>query len=552
MHRASFCLKRAKPAGGDMQQVTEAVRSPHGMVVCPHALASAVGAQILSDGGHAVDAAIATQAALSVVYPHMTGLGGDAFWLIYDAQTGAVQGLNGSGRSAQVATIDCYTRQGLTAIPQRGPRAALTVPGAVDSWAQAHQRFGQLDWATLLQPAIALAESGYPVTGSQTHWTRRDRDYLQQYAPAPCPFLPQGTVPAAGTTITNLDLAHTLRQLADRGAAAFYQGAIAAHITDYLASVGGLLTMDDLTAHQSDWVEPLETTYRGYRVMQMPPNSQGFTVLSMLNLIESFDLNQLGADSVDYYHLMIEATKLAFADRDRWLTDSEFADIPLQQLISKPYSAQRRELIQMEKARLAIAPPVGGDTVYTAVTDAAGNAVSMIQSVYFDFGAAVVVPGTGFVLQNRGCFFALDATQVNCLAPRKRTFHTLMPGLVLHPTGQPYLVLGTMGGEGQPQTQLALLTRLLDFGFAPQAAITAPRWLWGRTWGEAETGLTMEGRIESAIRRALQARGHPVTVAPDWTEKMGHAHVIRCSDDPMGYEGAFDPRSDGAAISPCL
>ena len=249
---------------------------------------------------------------------------------------------------------------------------------------------------------------------------------------------------------------------------------------------------------------------------------------------------------------MIEATKLAFVDRDRWLTDPEFADIPIQQLISKPYSDQRRGLIQMEQARLAIAPPVGGDTVYTAVTDAAGNAVSMIQSVYFDFGAAVVVPGTGFVLQNRGCFFTLDATQVNCLAPRKRTFHTLMPGLVLHPTGQPYLVLGTMGGEGQPQTQLALLTRLLDFGWAPQAAVNAPRWLWGRTWGEAETGLTMEGRIEPAIRHALQARGHPVTAAPDWTEKMGHAHMIRRSDDPMGYEGAFDPRSDGAAIAPCL
>ncbi|MGD1942516.1 MAG: gamma-glutamyltransferase [Leptolyngbyaceae cyanobacterium] len=550
--RASFCVKGADSAGDDMQQVTEAVRSPQGMVVCPHALASAAGAQILSNGGNAVDAAIATQAALSVVYPHMTGLGGDAFWIIYDAQTGAVQGLNGSGRSAQAATIDFYTRQGLTAIPQRGPLAALTVPGAVDSWTQAHQRFGQFDWAALLQPAISLAESGYPVTGSQAHWTRRDRDYLRQYAPASCPFLPQGTVPPAGTTITNPDLARTLRQLADGGAADFYQGAIAAQITDYLASVGGVLTMDDLAAHRSDWVEPLETTYRGYRVMQMPPNSQGFTVLSMLNLIELFDLTQLGADSADYYHLMIEATKLAFADRDRWLTDSDFADIPIQQLISKPYSDQRRGLIQMEQARLAIAPPVGGDTVYTAVTDAAGNAVSVIQSVYFDFGAAVVVPGTGFVLQNRGCFFGLDPAQVNCLAPRKRTFHTLMPGLVLHPSGQPYLVLGTMGGEGQPQTQLALLTRLLDFGFDPQAAINAPRWLWGRTWGVAETGLTMEGRIDPAIRRALQIRGHPVTAAADWTEKMGHAHVIRCSDDSTEYEGACDPRSDGAAIAPHL
>ena len=362
--------------------------------------------------------------------------------------------------------------------------------------------------------------------------------------------MPQGTGPPAGTTITNLDLARTLRQLADSGANAFYQGGIAAQITDYLATGGGLLARDDWATHRSGGVEPLETTYRDYRVMQMPPNSQGFTVLSMLNLIESFDLTQFGADSIDYYHLMIEATKLAFADRDRWLTDPEFADIPIQQLISKSYSEQRRQLIQMEKASLAIAPPVGGDTVYTAVTDAAGNAVSVIQSVYFDFGAAVVVPGTGFVLQNRGCFFTLDDAQVNCLAPRKRTFHTLMPGLVLHPTGEPHLVLGTMGGEGQPQTQLALLTRLLDFGLEPQVTINAPRWLWGRTWGAAATGLTMEGRIDPAIRRALQMRGHPVTAAPDWTEKMGHAHAIRCSHDPTEYEGACDPRSDGAAIAP--
>jgi gamma-glutamyltranspeptidase/glutathione hydrolase len=519
------------------------------MVTCPHFLASQVGAQILREGGNAVDAAIATQAALSVVYPHMTGLGGDAFWLIYDATTQTLYGLNGSGRAAQAATPDCYTAQGLATIPTRGPLAAITVPGAVDAWQQAHSRFGQQDWAALLQPAIHLAANGYPLSASQAYWTRQNQSVLEQHSPSPCPYLPQGQVPVRGRQLTNLDLAQTLRLLAEEGAEGFYRGTIATRITDYLATVGGLLTWDDFARHRSDWVEPLFTDYRGYRVAQCPPNSQGFTVLQMLNLIEPTDVSSLGHGTADYYHLLVEATKLAFADRDRWLTDPTFVDIPIAELISKPYSEQRRSQIQAQ-ARAAETGAIGGDTVYTAVTDAAGNAVSIIQSVYFDFGSAVVVPGTGFVLQNRGSFFSLEPEHVNCLAPGKRTFHTLMPGLVLHPDGKPYLVLGTMGGEGQPQTQLALLTRLLDFQFEAQAAINEPRWLWGRTWGADIAGLTLEGRIPLTVQQELRRRGHPVIGAPDWTEKMGHAHVIRCCPDSGLYEGGADPRSDGAAIAP--
>jgi gamma-glutamyltranspeptidase/glutathione hydrolase len=270
----------------------------------------------------------------------------------------------------------------------------------------------------------------------------------------------------------------------------------------------------------------------------------------MLNLIESFDLRALGHGTADYYHLMVETTKLAYADRDRWLTDSDFADIPVQELISKAYGDRRRSLMSLDQVGSDTARPMGGDTVYTAVTDPEGNAVSIIQSIFFDFGSAVMVPGTGFVLQNRGSFFSLDANHINSLAPRKRTFHTLAPGMVLHPDGQPHLVLGTMGGEGQPQTQLAFMTRMLDFGFEPQAAINEPRWLWGRTWGEGETGLTLEGRISTEVQQALRDRGHPIKTAPDWTEKMGHAHVIRCHPETGEYEGGSDPRSDGAAIAP--
>ena len=523
-------------------------KSRRGMVVCPHHLASQVGVQTLERGGNAVDAAIATQASLGVVYPHMTGLGGDAFWLVYDARAGKLHGLNGSGRAADKATRALYNHQGHAAIPKRGPLAAITVPGAVSSWYKAHQRLGHLPWASLLAPAVEQAENGYPVTPSQVYWTRHNRHNFEQYSPIACPFLPQGTVPNSGDSLTNPDLAQTLRILAAEGAPTFYQGPIAAQIADYLASVGGVLNQQDFERHNCDWIEPLFTTYRGYRVAELPPNSQGFTVLQMLNLIEPFDLQRLGHGTADYYHLLIEATKLAFADRDRWLTDPDFVEIPTTELISKAYSDRRRPLLQLEKAGTYQAGCIGGDTVYTAVVDENGNAVSVIQSLYFDFGSTVVVPGTGFALQNRGSFFSLDSSHVNSLVPHKRTFHTLMPGMVLHPNGKPYLVFGTMGGEGQPQTHLALLTRTLDFCFDPQEAINLPRWLWGRTWGETVTGLTLEGRIPSEVQRILAGRGHQVTSAPDWTEKMGHAHMILSCPETGEYEGGCDPRSDGAAI----
>lgn len=524
------------------------VKAQRGMVVCPHYLASQVGVEILRQGGNAVDAAIAVQAALGVVYPHMTGLGGDAFWLIHNAKTGSLEGLNGSGKATAQANPALYSDQGHIEIPTRGPLATITVPGAVDSWHQAHQKFGQLSWQTLLQPAILLAEEGYPVTGSQVYWTRRDRTYFQQYSPQSCPFLPQGKVPEPGECFTNPDLAQTLRLLASEGAAAFYQGAMATQITDYLTSIGGLLTAEDFANHHSDWVEPIQTPYRDYYVAGIPPNSQGFTVLQMLNLIEPFDLQEIGHGTADYYHLMVEVTKLAFADRDRWLSDPDFVPIPIAELISKDYSDRRRPLLQWEKAGTYQAENIGGDTVYTAVIDSEGNAVSVIQSLYFDFGSAVVVPGTGFALQNRGSSFSLDPEHVQYLVPHKRPFHTLMPGMVLHPDGRPYYVLGTMGGEGQPQTNLALLTRMLDFGFDPQEAINQPRWLWGRTWGEAVSGLLLEGRIAPDIRQELINRGHAVKSAPDWTEKMGHAHIIRCCPETGEYQGGCDPRSDGAAI----
>ncbi|HIK46710.1 MAG TPA: gamma-glutamyltransferase [Leptolyngbyaceae cyanobacterium M65_K2018_010] len=518
------------------------------MVVCPHALASAVGLGVLQQGGHAVDAAIALNAALGVVYPHMTGLGGDSFWLIYSAATQQVYGLNGSGRAGQQVNRERFHRQGLQAIPPRGAQAVLTVPGAVAAWGQAHQRFGRLPWAQLLQPAIDLARQGYPVSASQGYWTRRNQENFTRFSEAPLPFLPGGRVPPVGTWLTNPDLAKSLESLAEGGPEVFYRGNLAQRIVDDLTGRGGWLTREDFVAHASTWVDPISTTYRGFQVYQLPPNTQGFTVLQMLNLIEPFDLGHLGHGTADYYHLLVEATKLAYADRDRWLSDPAFVDIPLPDLISKTYADGRRARLRMDLAQPYAAVARGGDTTYSAVVDAEGNIVSALQSLYFDFGAAVVPPGLGFALHNRGALFALDSQAANCLAPGKRPFHTLIPALVRHRNGRPYLALGTMGGEGQPQTQLALLTRLLDFGFDPQTAIDLPRWLWGRTWGESATGLTLEGRIPNPIRQDLRARGHRVKVVPDWTDLMGHAHVLRLDPTGPALEGGSDPRSDGVAL----
>ena len=522
--------------------------SSSGMVVCPHYLASEAGLGILRRGGSAVDAAIATNAALGVVYPHMTGLGGDAFWLMYDAQSKKVLGLNGSGRAGRQVTREVYTDKGFSTIPQRGPLAANTVPGAVDSWWQAHQRFGRLPWEDLLQPAIDLAEQGFPVSDSQRHWTKENAVPLMEYSGGNNPFLPHGELPEAKGIFKNPALAAAMGNLAAGGVDAFYRGKIAREIVAYLQKQGGLLTEEDFADHTSSWVEPISTTYRGYRVYEMPPNCQGFTVLQMLNLLEPFDLQRIGHNTADYYHLLVEATKLSFADRDRWLSDPEFVEIPIAELVSKDYCDRRRARINMSIAQTFPAGIFGGDTTYSAFVDSEGHCVSLIQSLYFDFGSAVVPSRLGFPLQNRGSFFSLDPQHINTLEPGKRTFHTLMPGLVMNEEGSPYLVFGTMGGEGQPQTQMALLTRVLDFGFDPQTAIDLPRWLWGRTWGDDTTGLTLEGRIAESVRAELKERGHEVKPAPDWTEKMGHAHMIQIDSSRGILRGGSDPRSDGAAL----
>jgi gamma-glutamyltranspeptidase len=509
-----------------------------------------------------VDAAVAANAVLWVVYPHMAGLGGDGFWLIAEPRTGRVHGLNASGPAAREATLDYYrTRSKDNEIPARGPQSALTVPGAIDGWRLAHERFGRLPWDQLFDAAIGYAREGMAVTRSLADWLAQDEPILATYQATAAIFLPDKRVPREGQRLVQGDLARSLQQIAAQGPRkGFYEGEIAERICAGLQPDGSPLRPGDFAAFQAEWVEPITAGYRGYDAYELPPNTQGFTALQILKLIEGYDVIAWGDGTADYYHHMAEAVKIAFADREEWLTDPNFVNIPVQQLISQAYVNERRRLIDPERALDVGSVPAGiayahpherrapdGDTCYFCAADRDGMLVSLIQSIYHDFGSAVIGGDTGIILQNRGAFFALDENHPNHLQPGKRTFHTLIPALLLR-DGQPYLAFGSMGGEGQPQSQAALVTRIVDFGYDVQQAIEAPRWLMGRTWGVRSRNLSLEGRISDEVARELKRRGQPVQMVTDWNDNLGHAHAIRVDHDQGLFEGGADPRGDGAAL----
>jgi gamma-glutamyltranspeptidase/glutathione hydrolase len=519
------------------------------MVAAPHYLASTAGHAMFVRGGSAVDAIIAANAALTVVYGHMSGLGGDLFAQVWSPETGKVEALNASGRAGERATIEAFRTQGLDAIPARGPLSAITVPGVVDGWWQLHQRFGKLGWDELFEPALRLAE-GFPLSLKYHDFLVSYGSMLRDFEATATVLLPGGNPPAPGAVLRQPDLARSLRRIADQGVEVFYRGALAQQIVRGLQAAGGLLTEADFAEHVSDWVEPLRTTYRGYEVTQLPPNTQGIATLMILNMLEQHDLPSLGHGSADYYHLMMEIIKLAFADRDRWVTDPDTLEIPYDRLLSKEYARQQVRRIDAARTRgdeEVPRGPGGGDTVYLCAVEAGGQAVSLIQSVYFEFGSAFMPSGTGILLQNRGSFFSLDPGHVNALAPRKRTFHTIIPAMALR-DGRPVLAFGTMGGEGQPQTQAALLTNLVDFGYDVQQAIEAPRWLYGRTWGEVSKSVRFEGRVPDGVVQELIRRGHDAQLVTDWSQTMGHAQAIWIDSEHGVLHGGADPRGEGIAI----
>ncbi len=514
------------------------------MIVSPHALASQAGADMLRRGGNAFDAAVAVSACLAVVYPHMTGLGGDSFWLTYSRNDRAVRAYNASGRSGIRAVREAYA--GEERIPARGARSAVTVPGMVDGWDAVLREYGRLTLADVLEPAIGYAENGFPLSRSQHRHTAERFGLLRETDITSEIFTPGGRVPQVGERFVQRALAGTLRRLANEGRDAFYKGEIGRSIAAYLGRNGGLLTAEDFADHAGDWVEPVQGSYRGVELYQLPPNSQGFTGIMIPQILESFDFRAIPHGSYEYYHLLVEAAKLSFRDRNRVLTDPAFFPAPVADLLSKDYCRKLAERIDMRKAAPFAAPPLGSDTAYAAVVDREGNAVSFIQSLYFEFGSGVTAGATGILLQNRGSFFSLDPQHVNTLEPRKRTFHTLMPAMACR-DGKPYILYGTMGGEGQPQTQSAILTRMVDYGMDPQTAIDCPRWVWGRTWGEETEELKLEARIPRQVREALARAGHQVSVVGDYDGVAGHAQAIMIGEGGRLYGGS-DPRSDGASV----
>ena len=529
-----------------------------GIVAAPHYLAAESGIWAVQQGGSAVDAAVAANAVLAVVYPHLAGLGGDAFAMIWHPGRARPICLNGSGRSGYRATIQFYRDRGHDLVPARGPLAANTVPGAVAAWADMHARWGKLPWAQLFEPAIHYAEAGFAVSANLSLALERERQVLERYDRTRQVFLSNGRPCGVGERLVQPALAQTLRSVATRGAAAFYRGEVAAEIVSYLEKHGGLITHEDLRDHHSDWVEPLASPYRGCTVYEFPPNTQGLAALLILNLAAGWDVRALGDRAAAYFHLMVEAAKVALADLDEWLTDPAFVALPLERFLSPEYAAERRALILAERARPlkdyaagvavpAEAPVFPSGTAYIAAADAGGLAVSLIQSPHSNFGSCVVAGDTGVILQNSGASFKLDPDDPNALQPHKRPFESLIPAMVFEGE-RPLLVFGCSGSQGQPQTHAALVTRVLDLGYNVQQAIEAPRWLYSHPRGTELDALYLEGRVPDSVLRQLREMGHDVKVAGDWSDMMGQAQAVLIDWERGLLHGGADPRGDGMAV----
>jgi gamma-glutamyltranspeptidase/glutathione hydrolase len=529
------------------------VLAPGGMVAASQPLAAQVGLDVLRKGGNAVDAAIAANAALALVEPMMCGIGGDLFALVWDAKGRKLHGLNASGRSPYRATRAFFAGKGLKEIPEDGP-LSWSVPGCVDGWEELRRRFGTRTLAQLLEPSIRYAEEGFPVSEVIAGSWQASIDKLRRHPDAARTYLPGGRAPRAGDVFKNPALARSYRALAEQGWDGFYKGRLAGAIVAFSEQNGGLLTPKDFADHTSTWVEPVSTVYRGYEIWELPPPGQGAAVLQMLNLLEGYDLRALGPRSPDYWHLLVEAKKLAYADRARFYSDPDFGKVPTAGLIAKAYAERRRKLINPARAATDVEPgdpKLGrGETVYLCVVDKDRNCVSLIQSVYLAFGSGLVPGDLGFVLQNRGTLFALDARHANRLEPHKRPFHTIIPGLVTR-EGKPWLVFGVMGGDMQPQGQVQVLCNLIDFGMNVQEAGEAPRveHLGSATPtgkpGAAGGVVEAERGIPPGVVRELRRRGHRVR----GVQTNGGGYQAILIDPRTGMlHGGSEPRKDGCAV----
>jgi gamma-glutamyltranspeptidase/glutathione hydrolase len=538
-------------------------RGTHGAVVAPHHLASAAGLAILRAGGSAVDAAIATNAVLGVVTPQSCGLGGDAFWLIWDAPTGRQVALNGSGRAPAGADAAALRRAGHETIPLRGP-LAITVPGAVRSWADAHARFGRLPVADLVASAIQLAADGFPASGRFVDAVERTAPLIESTIGSDAPFLrvyrPSGRPWRPGERVRNRALAATLEAIAMGGFEAYDRDELGSRRARGLDAAGCPITIDDLRDHASTWTDPIAVDYRGVRVTTHPPNSSGIVALEILAILAQLEPpgpGAFGADGVTdagWIHAGIEAAKLAMADRDAHLTDPDSRDIPVVRLIDPSYAAELAARIDPRRAAgpARATNPSGGGTVYLAVVDRDGNAVSLIQSLYGTFGSGVLDPDTGVLYQNRGSYFSLDPAHPNALVPGKRTLHTLLPGMLFQGgVAAPWVVAGAAGGDAQPQVHAQLVSALVDGGLDLGTAVSAPRWfVEPAAHFDPPVEVRLEPRHATGIHAALERLGHPVTEVAPFDALLGQEHAIELVEGgPASAEGSLlavtDPRSDG-------
>jgi gamma-glutamyltranspeptidase/glutathione hydrolase len=528
------------------------VMARNGVIATSQPLATAAGLRVLQNGGNAIDAAVTAAAVLAVVEPTMNSAGGDLFALLYDAKTKRIHGLNSSGRAPAAATLEEFQRRKLDKIPLRG-ELSVSVPGVVDGWSELLAKHGTITLAQALEPAIRYARDGFAVSEIVAWQWREVEDVLARDPKAAAIFLPNGKPPAAGDVFKNPALASSLEQIAKGGRDVFYRGAIATAIADDMQRRGGLIHAEDLAAQHADWVDPLSTTYRGYQVTELPPNTQGIVPLEMLNILEGYDVRALGHNTAAYLHLLVEAKRIAFADRDAWIGDpASTPKAAIDRMLSKDYAAQRRREIDADAAAHDVKPmtldgrsspdggehPKGmGDTVYLTAADSQGNVISLIQSVFEIFGSGLVAGDTGIVLQNRGSLFSLTPGHPNQLAPGKRPFHTLIPAMVLK-DGQPFLSFGVMGGDMQAQGHVQVLLNLIDFGMNIQEAGEAAR------FRHSPAGIALESAITADARFGLAARGHHLTETPG---VFGGFQGILIDPKTHVLMAGSDPRKDGMA-----
>lgn len=556
------------PHGARFEAHRPVVMGRHGMVAAGHPLASLAGATVLRAGGNAVDAAIAVAAALNVVEPHMSGVGGDGFLMVYDRRQDSVQVVNATGAAPLAATREVY-RGG---IPLKGIRSC-SVPGLVDGWLQAHARYGTKTLRELFAPAIDLAENGFPVSHRLAEYMAAEPG-LVEYPSSRAIFAPAGRPLRAGEILYQRDLARTLDAIAEGGAEAFYRGEIARALVRFSDEQGGLLSREDLANHRTRWQDPIAVAYRGYTIFEAPPNSSGHALLQMLSIVEQFDLKALGCNSAASVHLMVEAKRLAFADRERYLADPEWVDVPVEGLLCRDYARERAAAIDLERAMQDVAPgdpwrfqPGGAanarpgparrgqpseDTTCFCVVDRQGNAVCQLQSLQSAFGSALVAEGTGIILNNRMTYWHLEEDHVDRLEPGKRVRHTMNPAMAFK-EGRLRLVFGTPGADTQVQTNLQVLTHVLDFGMTVQEAVEAPRWRHFQNPTEStvphtcEDRLQLEGRFPADVREGLRARGHALEVVGDWAA-AGSEVMIEVDPESGALMGGADPRRDAYAI----